>query len=177
MLENMIEADGRGLMKYAFEEEISQNDLDQQKLHELYRDLIIPRVSPYLLTAKTESQDTSVQGVAEFLVRFQDGRTLPFAASVYPTDRGVRGSVLEPLFLVWIIEFFQNKDIKFDLLSRNTAILVGLRRDKATLRQIGITKISSLDVSTGQVNMINIDELENRYAAWVASPSSGNSGP
>lgn len=166
----MLDADGRTLMSYAFPEEIDANNLDAKKLNLVYEELIVPRLGVLTDRSPVIIQDRGTNGFAGFDARINGKREFGFSTSVYLHDAGVKTSVLQSLYIAWCVEYMSEHDEAMSAEVRNRAVLQGLQRDKQRLQEIGITHLTNIDLSNGEITMMEINGMEKGYERWVANP-------
>ena len=170
LLNAMLAADGKTMMRYAFPEEIKANELTAARLDRVYRELVLPRINKLSNRTMVSAEDRVTNGFAGFDARTATGRTVGFGTSVYMHDAGAKTSVLESLYSAWIAEYMGEHDESFDLQVRNKAVLAGVQHDVTRLRAIGISHLPSYNLYTGEIRMIDLDTFEQGYELWVAHP-------
>ena len=166
VIEAVYDADGRTLMKYAFEEEIRANDLTPRKLGRVFNEIVLPRISALEKSESLITQNNGEQGIAEYEYRTRHGQSFTFAADVYPVDGEVRSPILRYLFGAWLFSYYNEHDEPFTIIGRNKAVIEGLKQDQELLRDIGITHLVDLNVIEGKVIIIPTSDLIERYEAW-----------
>ena len=169
LLEAMQSGDGSVLQHYAFPEEVAANALSPDKLRRVYMEIVIPRLNQLKRSGNMELQNFGDQGVAGYDVATKYGRRFSMSADVYPVDGEIRSPVLRSVFGAWLMDYYSTHDEPFDLLTRNKAIIAGVRADREKLRAIGVVAVSDIDVISGTVTMLPIDSLDTHYERWNAS--------
>lgn len=163
----MMTADGGRLHQAAFEEELTGNPrLTPTSLGLLYERLVVPRVSKLKRKSATARQLNTDQGVAQFDLETPHGMRIGMSAEAYSTGEGARISVLRPLYGAWIMEYFSEHDVPFNLENRNLAVIEGIRKDRQILASLGVSSLSDLNIAQGRIVMIRLDDMEARYVAW-----------
>jgi hypothetical protein len=166
-LSAMMAADGVALKRMAFPDELEANPrLNANGLSRIYKELVVPRVNRLKRKANVDLVNNGDQGVASFEIESRHGFKLTMGAEAYSTENGPRVSVLRTLYGAWIMEYYDQRNVPFDLLNRNRAVLAGVQKDREVLKAAGVDALSDVNIMEGAVVMTPISEFIPRYEAW-----------
>lgn len=157
-------ADGETLMRYAFPQEIEENDLTPEKLSKLFREIWVKRFQRMKTIGGIVTQDYGEQGCVNLEVEFPSGQRLNVGTSTYLVARQAKAPILRQVFGAWMMEYFSTHNEKFTLESRNRAVIEGLRKDGAFLKSLGIRSLSDINFPSGFA-MVPLEGLDRRYEA------------
>jgi hypothetical protein len=161
-------ADGETLMRYAFPQEIEENNLTPAKLSKLFREIWVKRFQRMKTIGGIVTQDNGEQGCVNLEVEFPSGQRLNVGTSTYLVAGQAKAPILRHVFGAWMMEYFATHNEKFTLESRNRAVIEGLRKDGPFLKSLGIRSLSDINFPSGFA-MVPLDQLDRRYEAWNAS--------
>lgn len=132
------------LFEYAHPYQTRQIGMSRQQFVQYWERLVAPRYARWRPEGEIQAyvERGNHQGVAWVSMRDDEGRNWEMSVSAWNTGHGGRQSLLQDLVAAWWCEFIFEEGLDpQDNTLKVAAILKGLRRDRTTLRSLGITHI------------------------------------